>query len=146
VKTRSAASAPSWIGAILGRWGRVDRQAEVDLIGRDLASRPSPAKRRSLAPLVIAALVCAFCLVALRTDIVRMRYALGKELSHERALLETQRKLTIEAEHLRNAARIGERARELGFARPERIIDLPAVPEPSSGGSAPALAQAGVRP
>ena len=80
---------------------------------------------RVAAPSLAAALLAALLLAALRVDVIRMRYALATAVARERALLEDQRELTVQMRRQRRPSRLAERARELGFGRPERVIDLP---------------------
>jgi len=116
------------------------RDATINLIGLDVANQPSRLRRHQFAPALIAALVCALFLVALRVDLIRMRYAMAQTLAQEQELFESQRTLTVKMRQQRDPARIAQQARELGFIRPERIIDLPA-----DTGSAAQLANAPAR-
>lgn len=98
-----------------------------DLVGRDFArvrhgSRPSRAS--ALGWLLITGFACALAIAALRIDILRLRYALGEAVSEEKRLVQTQRQNTAELETLRDPARLAELAGDLGFSRPERVIDL----------------------
>lgn len=101
-------------------------RSERDLVGRDLARvrlSPGPAPR-PLAALLIGALIAGMGLAALRIDILRLRYALAEAVESEKTLLENQRVWTAKKESLRDPARLLELARERGFERPTRVIDL----------------------
>lgn len=97
-----------------------------DLVGRDLARvRLSVGTTsRPLAALLIGALLAGMGLVALRIDILRLRYALADAIAAETDLQQNQRVWTARKESLRDPARLAELARERGFARPTRVIDL----------------------
>ncbi|TMA29189.1 MAG: hypothetical protein E6J87_20090 [Deltaproteobacteria bacterium] len=102
------------------------RATPGDLVGRDFA-RVRPAGRlstRRIAWLVGVAFACALALAALRIDILRVRYALGEAILEEKALVQQQRQQTAALEALRNPSRLVEVAQRLGFAPPERVIDL----------------------
>jgi hypothetical protein len=107
-------------------------QPRLDVIGLDVSGRGRG--RRSLIgwPVVIAALLLALGVAALRVDLIRMRYALADGLATEQELLEQQRQLTDEMRRLRDPSGLAKRARDLGFVHPERVIDLPAKPVPTS--------------
>ena len=83
--------------------------------------------KRSSYALVIAVLGAALLLVALRTEVIRLRYRLAESLEREQQLLELQRTLTVEVRSLRDPNRLSQRATALGFGRAERVIDLPVV-------------------
>jgi len=97
-----------------------------DLIGRDLARARSAARpRRSLsAALLIGALAAGLSLVALRVDILRLRYALAEALEQEKTLLEERRAATARLESLRDPARLASLAQARGLARAARVVDL----------------------
>lgn len=103
------------------------RHNDRDLVGRDLArvrlSGGGPTSR-PLAALLIGALVAGMGLAALRIDILRLRYALADSIEAEKKLDENQRVWTARKESLRDPARLAELARERGFVRPTRVIDL----------------------
>lgn len=102
------------------------KQHRRDWVGRDLArvrlSR-GPGSR-PLAALLVGALIAGMGLAALRIDILRLRYALADAIESEKTLLESQRVWTARKESLRDPARLAELARQRGFVRPTRIIDL----------------------
>jgi hypothetical protein len=96
---------------------------DVSLIGLDVAREPSRLRSHGLAPVLAILLAGALVVVALRVDLIRMRYAKGSALAEERSLLDIQRELLVEKQQLRDPARLSVEARKLGFRRPERIID-----------------------
>ena len=103
------------------------RHARTEYVGRDLArvrlSGGGPTSR-PLAALLIGALIAGMGLAALRIDILRLRYALAEAIEAEKGLLEDQRVWTAKKESLRDPTRLAELARERGFGRPTRVIDL----------------------
>ena len=104
---------------------------EMGLIGIDVAGgRP---RRRAIGMLstLAAVLVLALGVSALRIDILRIRYALGEAIAEEQRLLDEQRSLTAEMRRLRDPVQLSERARRLGFVRPDQLIDLPAAGAPA---------------
>jgi hypothetical protein len=101
------------------------------LIGLDVGhGRPRLGARR-LVPVLALALLVALAVASLRTEMLRLRYALAEASLEENRLLETQRSLTAEKLRLRDPVYLASRAQELGFARPERLIDLPSTAPPS---------------
>lgn len=100
--------------------------AHGDLVGRDFARVRLPASRRArpLGWLLAAAFACALAIAALRIDILRVRYALGEAVSEEKTLVQALRRESAELEALRDPARLAELARERGFARPDRVLEL----------------------
>jgi len=127
---------------------RADRASRLDLIGLDVSGRRGGARRWIGWPLVLAGLVLALAVAWLRVDLIRMRYALADGLAAEQELLEEQRRLTAEMRALRDPSGLAERARELGFVHPERVIDLPldAAPAPGDEASETALALGATQP
>jgi hypothetical protein len=135
--------------------GRKRARRGANLVGLDLARRPSGLRSppRLAAQLLTAALLAALILAVLRIDVIRVQYGLADAIETEKALLAEQRELTVEMRQLRHPGRLAERARDLGFAPPERVIDLapPPSPSPAPVGSGPAGgaasgARAGARP
>jgi hypothetical protein len=104
----------------------VRRPTPGDLVGRDFARVRASGRLSAprIAWLVGVAFACALALAALRIDILRVRYALGEAIREEKALVQQQRQQTAELEGLRNPSRLVEVAQRLGFAPPERVIDL----------------------
>jgi hypothetical protein len=101
-----------------------------DLVGRDFARVRAPGRlsARRVVWLVAIVFASALSLAALRIDILRVRYALGEAIREEKALVQQQRQHTAELEELRNPSRLVEVAHRLGFAPPERVIDLRQAP------------------
>ena len=107
------------------------RRSRGNLAGRDLARvRTAPrSRRRLLALLLTGALLAGFSLVALRIDILRLRYALADALAQQQVLLEEHRVATARLEALRAPARLTSLADARGFSQPRRVIELaPAQP------------------
>jgi len=104
----------------------IRRPGAGDLVGRDFARVRAPGRlsARRIAWLVGIAFACALALAALRIDILRVRYALGEALREEKSLDQQQRQQIAVLEGLRNPSRLVEVAQRLGFAPPERVIDL----------------------
>ena len=95
------------------------------LVGRDFRVFERRRSPRMLLPALLALFVAAFGLVALRTEILKLRYELVHQLERESALDAHQRDLTVRMRQLREPRQLAERAAKLGFERPERVIDLP---------------------
>jgi hypothetical protein len=104
----------------------IRRPTPGDLVGRDFARVRAPGRlsARRIVLLVGIAFACALALAALRIDILRVRYALGEAIREEKALVQQQRQQIAVLEGLRNPSRLVEVAQRLGFAPPERVIDL----------------------
>jgi hypothetical protein len=129
-----------WIGGRLGRWQRRPnpaRRKQSGLIGRDLARmRQRAAGRRRMLPMaLLGALMASLCLTALRIDRIRQGYDLAAAMHEEKELLERHRVLTARVRKLRDPARLARLANDMGFERPNRVIelgapDVPAGPRP----------------
>lgn len=91
----------------------------------DFARRALPLQPRIAAPIVAAIFLAALGIAVLRVDLLRVRYGLSDARARETSLLEESRALTVEIRRLRGAARLTERAAELGFVRADRVIALP---------------------
>jgi hypothetical protein len=105
----------------------------LDLVGRDLARPERPAlrsARRLGGGLLAACVVAALGLSALRVQILRLRYQVARAVAAEQTLLEEKRELTVRVRELRDPLRLAARAGALGFARPQRLIELPAARPP----------------
>jgi hypothetical protein len=98
------------------------------LVGRDFSAFERQRSPRALLPALAALFVAAFALVALRTEVLKLRYELAQQLERESTLDARQRDLTVRMRRLREPRALAERAAELGFGRPERVIDLPDAP------------------
>ena len=77
-----------------------------------------------LLPVLVTALVVALGIAALRIDLLRVRYALAAATLEEQRLLDQSRSLTAEMRKLRDPYHLALQARDLGFVRPSRLIDL----------------------
>jgi hypothetical protein len=98
---------------------------EMGLIGIDVASNRQPIVGRALLPLLIAGLLVALGVSAMRIDLLRIRYALAETVKEEQRLRGEERSLTVRMRTLRDPVQLAERAQQLGFVRPDRLIDLP---------------------
>ncbi|MDG2050453.1 MAG: hypothetical protein P8M78_09855 [Myxococcota bacterium] len=76
-------------------------------------------------PVLIASLVVALGLAALRLEVLRLRYALGDAALTEQRLVEEERDLIAQHRRLRDPVRLAREAQTLGFVRPETLIVLP---------------------
>jgi hypothetical protein len=94
------------------------------LVGRDFSTFERRRTPRVLLPALIALFISAFALVALRTEVLKLRYELADQLERESALDAQQRDLTVRMRQLREPRQLAERAAELGFGLPDRVIDL----------------------
>ena len=77
-----------------------------------------------LLPVLVTALVVSLGIAALRIDLLRVRYALAAATLEEQRLLDESRTLTAEMRTLRDPYHLALQARDLGFVRPSRLIDL----------------------
>ena len=102
--------------------------------------RLNPRSRRSIfpprrvVPALAAAVLVALGMAALRIDLIRARYEIGMNYSSERSLNRKIAELTARMRELRDPLRLSERAMELGFVPPQRLIDLPLEPGRSDPG------------
>jgi len=87
---------------------------------------PGALLRQWALPCVVGALVAALALTALRVDLLRARYGLAEAVREEQALRLEESELTVELRRLRDPARLAELAREQGFVRPDRVIEVAA--------------------
>jgi len=103
-----------------------ERSDEPQLVGHHYRSEPfrrtgwRRAGAASLAGLVLGGLL----LVSLRMAIVRTRYALADAVATETALLDRQRRASVELRGLRDPRRLVGLAEARGFGRPERVVEL----------------------
>lgn len=119
-------------GRAKGGWSRLFERSRSGrgrggaLVGTDFAARYRDSQRlqRLATPLVVLGLLAALGLTALRNDIVRMEYGLAEAGKQEQELLDRQRRLTVDHRQLLAPARLYEIARERGFVRPARVIDM----------------------
>ena len=110
----------------------------MDMVGRDFAPLRTRGRSGSRPWLAIAvgALAAALMIASLRVSILRLRYELSAAVAAETELLARQRAVTVELRELRNPTRLHQLASELGFVRPERVIQL-SVPATGVGELAP---------
>ncbi|MBW2230365.1 MAG: hypothetical protein JRG92_00700 [Deltaproteobacteria bacterium] len=127
-----AEESPKRRGRGRGKAGRKSQRNQpsglsLGIIGIDVGhTRVRLSVQRLLLVLALTLLV-ALGVASLRIEMIRLRYALAETSLEEERLLEEQRSLTAEKLRLRDPVHLAGRARELGFVRPERLIDLPAV-------------------
>lgn len=103
-----------------------DTASPLNLIGRDVAhvrGRAGVPLRLTVLLMVIFA-VAGLGIVGMRSDVMRIRYALSEAITEEKRLRLEYNESTVEMRKLRSPARVTRLAEELGFQRPERIIDL----------------------
>lgn len=106
---------------------RRTRGAGVPLVQRDFAAGRTGVRRAAgvvVGSLVGAAVALGLAMVALRSDMIRMRYALAAAMREERDLLQERRELVAQLRSLRDPARLAGLARGRGFVRPERVLEL----------------------
>ena len=102
------------------------RSTGTRLVGRDFQRvrlAPRELRTRPWGWILCTALLCALGLVALRTDILRTRYALGELVREEQTLLQQHSQLSARLESLRDPTRLAELAEKRGFER-VRVIEL----------------------
>lgn len=112
------------------------RANPLNLIGRDLArdrGRSGIPTRVMVLVMVITALA-GLGIVGMRSDVMRIRYALSEAMAEEKRLRVEHNLSTVEMRRLRSPARLSSLAQELGFRRPEGIIDLSMQPAASGNG------------
>jgi hypothetical protein len=88
------------------------------------APRRKPRRRLAWAPLFAVGVLSLLALAALRVSILRTRYALAATLQRETELRGRERSAAVAAREQRDPHKLRELATQLGFARPERVIDL----------------------
>lgn len=103
----------------------MDEPRNRSLVGLDFSSIDQRTASRKLGPAMIALLIAAIGLVALRTEVIKLRYELAEIGKRERTLDQQQRDLQVRVRQLRNPQLLAIRAEELGFRRPDRLIDVP---------------------
>ncbi|MEE3326039.1 MAG: hypothetical protein VX252_01755 [Myxococcota bacterium] len=77
-----------------------------------------------LLAVLVTALLVSLGVAALRIDLLRVRYALAAATLEEQRLLDESRTLTAQMRRLRDPYHLALQAKELGFVRPARLIDL----------------------
>jgi len=104
--------------------GKAQATRRLDLIGVDMAPSWAAERNQTLLPGIAAVVLAALLLVGLRMDVVRMRYASAQSVTLEQELLDEKRSITVQLLRLREPKLLSERAAELGFAKPDRVITL----------------------
>ena len=117
--------ASAWLRALPG-FGRSEAEpvGRLDLIGLDMAPERRAPRSQTVVPVIAAVVVAAMILVGLRMDVLRMRYASAEALTLERRLLDEKRSITVSLLRMREPKLLSERAGKLGFATPDRVINL----------------------
>ncbi|MDJ0849364.1 MAG: hypothetical protein QNK04_13405 [Myxococcota bacterium] len=122
------------------RAGRARRTGSANrtqaAVGTDVARRHRDRRgadghapgRRWLLLALAAGVVAALGVAAMRNDLRRVQYGLGQALDETRALERERNAALARVRTQRDPARLARVAKERGFVRPERIIDLPAPP------------------
>jgi hypothetical protein len=116
------------------RWRDRRKELFASSSGRDAGSaemrrdwsarRQRPRRRVSWAPIFAVGVMSLLALAALRVSILRTRYALAATLQRETELRGRERSTAVAAREQRDPHKLREVAAQLGFARPERVIDL----------------------
>lgn len=107
------------------RKGLFAGEAARDELRRDWsAPRRRPRRRLAWTPIFAVAVISLLGLAALRVSILRTRYALGATLQRETELRTRERSAAVASRAQRDPHKLREVATRLGFARPERVIDL----------------------
>lgn len=94
-------------------------------IGRDFKRVRAPHRLGNFVPAALAVLLAAFALTSLRTEVLKLKYELTHLLEREQELRASQGELTVQMRTLVEPRQLAQRAAELGFERPQRVIDLP---------------------
>jgi hypothetical protein len=101
------------------------RAAGREELRRDWSARKKAGQHRMVwAPLVVVLVLSLLPLAALRISIIRTGYALGAVLQRETELRTRERSAAVAVRIERDPRKLRELAVRLGFARPERLIDL----------------------
>ncbi len=108
--------------------GAAKTESSPLLVGRDFKGRTRRRRTESRGgfwfPLLAGAFAAALLLVALRNSILALRYDLDDALARELELMKQQRAATVQLRELRDPNRLQQLAKERGFERPEKVIDL----------------------
>lgn len=98
----------------------------ISVIGHDLAreQQRTGIPNRLTAILMILTALAGLGIVAMRSDVMRVRYSISEAMETEKQLQVEHNALTVEMRKLRSPARLSGLAQELGFRRPEQIIPL----------------------
>lgn len=112
----------------IDRWAeRTSNRAAASgtpLVGLDVASPPGRLRTSSWLPVAGVIVGGALLLAILRIDVIRMGFSLAGAFEEQHRLEELQRELTVNMRQLRDPAVLIRRARELGFRRAERLIEV----------------------
>ncbi|MDJ0870030.1 MAG: hypothetical protein QNK03_28325 [Myxococcota bacterium] len=100
----------------------------ADRRARDHGGPLQHSHRRWLALALAAGVVAALGVAAMRNDLRRVQYGLAQALDETRALERERNAALARVRAQRDPTRLARVARERGFVRPERIVDLPAPP------------------
>ena len=114
-----------WLRALPGSSrSEVHREGPLDLIGLDMGPSRREVTSQTWVPAIAAVVLAALLLAGLRMNIVRLRYAVAEGVTLEQELLAQKRDMTVSLLRLREPRLLSERAGELGFATPDRVITL----------------------
>ena len=116
------------LGRSIDRWAERTSDRATDpgtpLVGLDITRLPSRLRTSSWGPVAIAIVGGALFLAFLRIDVIRMGFTLARTFDDTSRLEELKRELTVDMRQLRDPAALIRHARELGFRRAERLIEL----------------------
>lgn len=96
----------------------------LDLIGLDMAPSRREISKQTWVPAIAAIVLASLLLAGLRMNIVRLRYDVAEGVALEQELLAEKRDMTVSLLRLREPRLLSGRATELGFATPERVINI----------------------
>jgi len=105
-------------------WSPQTKLPKPDRLGLKSGQQRVPLRARVLLPVLLTALLVSLGVASLRIDLLRVRYALAAATLEEQRLLDESRALTAQMRRLRDPYHLALQARELGFVRPARLIDL----------------------
>lgn len=125
------------------RGQRESRRRGLGIIGLDVGRSPARISANGLLPLMALGLLVSLGVASLRIEMIRLRYALADTSLAEKRMMSEQRSLTAEKLRLRDPVHLAQRAQELGFVRPERLIILPGVDREAIGRGDTILAAVG---
>lgn len=120
----------AWLRALPGLARReIEPVGRLDLIGLDMAPTHGAPRTQTIVPAIAAVVMAALLLVGLRVEILRLRYASAEAVTREQRLRDEKRTITVSLLRLREPKLLSRRAAKLGFAKPDRVVDLPAPPK-----------------
>jgi len=122
----SPAALLDWIQRRRGDRSSDDPDENLDLVGFDFTGthRSKDTSRNLLVVAFVVILLPALSLVALRTEIIRLRYELADAVRAEQRVAYTKRELTVEVRQLRDPARLNRMAIEMGLSLPQQVIQV----------------------